>query len=129
MADFEEGIRGFAMQSSLGERGCDGAVCFGGCCGAGYDWGFGGGVLLWRSVAFVGGSLVASGGHNPLEAAQFGVPVVMGPSYENFREIVEDAGRGCDSHCCWMRRSGSELGADACRARRQGDGRAGTAGV
>ncbi len=41
------------------------------------------------AVAFVGGSLVAKGGHNPLEPAQFGVPVVMGPSYENFREVVE----------------------------------------
>ena len=41
------------------------------------------------TVAFVGGSLVAKGGHNPLEPAQFGVPVVMGPSFENFREIVE----------------------------------------
>ena len=40
------------------------------------------------AVAFVGGSLVAKGGHNPLEPAQFGVPVVMGPSYENFKEIV-----------------------------------------
>jgi 3-deoxy-D-manno-octulosonic-acid transferase len=40
-------------------------------------------------VAFVGGSLVAKGGHNPLEPAQFGVPVMMGASYENFREIVE----------------------------------------
>jgi len=40
-------------------------------------------------VAFVGGSLVKSGGHNPLEPARFGVPVVMGGSYENFREIVE----------------------------------------
>ena len=40
------------------------------------------------TVAFVGGSLVAKGGHNPLEPAQFGVPVVMGPSYENFRDIV-----------------------------------------
>jgi 3-deoxy-D-manno-octulosonic-acid transferase len=40
-------------------------------------------------VAVVGGSLVRRGGHNPLEPAQFGVPVVMGPSYENFREIVE----------------------------------------
>jgi 3-deoxy-D-manno-octulosonic-acid transferase len=39
-------------------------------------------------VAFVGGSLVARGGHNPLEPAQFGVPVVMGRSYENFRDIV-----------------------------------------
>jgi 3-deoxy-D-manno-octulosonic-acid transferase len=40
-------------------------------------------------VAFVGGSLVKSGGHNPLEPARFGVPVVMGSSYENFREIVK----------------------------------------
>ena len=39
-------------------------------------------------VAFVGGSLVKRGGHNPLEPAQFGVPVVIGPSYENFRDIV-----------------------------------------
>jgi 3-deoxy-D-manno-octulosonic-acid transferase len=39
-------------------------------------------------VAFVGGSLVRRGGHNPLEPARFGVPVVMGPSSENFRDIV-----------------------------------------
>jgi 3-deoxy-D-manno-octulosonic-acid transferase len=39
-------------------------------------------------VAFVGGSLVERGGHNPLEPAQFGVPVVMGSSYENFRDVV-----------------------------------------
>jgi len=47
-------------------------------------------VYSLAAVAFVGGSLVASGGHNPLEPAQFGVPVVMGGSYENFRAIVED---------------------------------------
>jgi 3-deoxy-D-manno-octulosonic-acid transferase len=41
------------------------------------------------AVAFVGGSLVAKGGHNPLEPAQFAVPVVMGPSFENFRDVVE----------------------------------------
>ena len=40
-------------------------------------------------VAFVGGSLVRNGGQNPLEAARFGVPVLMGSSYENFREMVE----------------------------------------
>jgi 3-deoxy-D-manno-octulosonic-acid transferase len=39
-------------------------------------------------LAFVGGSLVQHGGHNPLEPAQFGVPVVMGSSFENFRDIV-----------------------------------------
>jgi 3-deoxy-D-manno-octulosonic-acid transferase len=41
------------------------------------------------SVAFIGGSLVPRGGHNPLEAARFGIPVLMGESYENFREIVQ----------------------------------------
>jgi 3-deoxy-D-manno-octulosonic-acid transferase len=39
-------------------------------------------------VAFVGGSLVPRGGHNPLEPAQFGVPVVMGPHFQNFRNII-----------------------------------------
>ncbi|MGH9598211.1 MAG: 3-deoxy-D-manno-octulosonic acid transferase [Edaphobacter sp.] len=46
-------------------------------------------VYALANVAFVGGSLIAKGGHNPLEPAQFGVPVVMGPSYENFRDVVE----------------------------------------
>jgi 3-deoxy-D-manno-octulosonic-acid transferase len=41
------------------------------------------------TLAFVGGSLIPSGGHNPLEPAQFGVPVLSGPSFQNFREIVE----------------------------------------
>ena len=45
-------------------------------------------VYSLATIAFVGGSLVASGGHNPLEPAQFGVPVVMGPSFENFRDVV-----------------------------------------
>ena len=39
-------------------------------------------------IAFLGGSLIRKGGHNPLEPAQFGVPVVMGPSFENFRDVV-----------------------------------------
>jgi 3-deoxy-D-manno-octulosonic-acid transferase len=42
------------------------------------------------SVAFVGGSLIPAGGHNPLEPAQFGVPIVMGPHFANFRAITED---------------------------------------
>lgn len=46
-------------------------------------------VYSLAEAAFVGGSLVPSGGHNPLEPAQFGVPVLMGENYENFRGIVE----------------------------------------
>lgn len=47
-------------------------------------------VYSLASVAFIGGSLIPAGGHNPLEPAQFAVPIVMGSSYENFRSIVED---------------------------------------
>jgi len=39
--------------------------------------------------AFVGGSLVPSGGHNILEPAAFGKIPVFGPSMENFAEMAE----------------------------------------
>ena len=39
-------------------------------------------------IAFVGGSLVPRGGHNIIEPAQHGVPILVGPHIENFREIV-----------------------------------------
>jgi 3-deoxy-D-manno-octulosonic-acid transferase len=47
-------------------------------------------VYSLASVAFVGGSLIPAGGHNPLEPAQFGVPIVMGPHYANFRAITDE---------------------------------------
>jgi 3-deoxy-D-manno-octulosonic-acid transferase len=47
-------------------------------------------VYSLAAVAFVGGSLFPTGGHNPLEPAQFGVPIVIGPHYANFRTITED---------------------------------------
>ena len=40
-------------------------------------------------VAFVGGSLAPRGGHNILEPAGFGIPIIVGPHTENFRDIVE----------------------------------------
>lgn len=39
-------------------------------------------------IAFVGGSLVPRGGHNIIEAARHGVPIVVGSHTENFRDIV-----------------------------------------
>ncbi len=41
------------------------------------------------TVVFVGGSLVATGGHNVLEPAVFGKPIVFGPHMQNFAEIAE----------------------------------------
>ncbi|GLP97532.1 lipid IV(A) 3-deoxy-D-manno-octulosonic acid transferase [Paraferrimonas sedimenticola] len=40
-------------------------------------------------MAFVGGSLMERGGHNPLEPAAFSKPVMMGPSRYNFAEISD----------------------------------------
>jgi len=42
------------------------------------------------TVAFVGGSLVATGGHNLLEPAAWGVPVCFGPNTFNFPDITDE---------------------------------------
>lgn len=39
------------------------------------------------TVAFVGGSLVDVGGHNPIEAGRFDAAVVAGPQLWNFRDV------------------------------------------
>jgi len=41
-------------------------------------------------IAFIGGSLVPDGGHNPLEPAAFGKPILFGPYMDDFTEIVSD---------------------------------------
>jgi 3-deoxy-D-manno-octulosonic-acid transferase len=41
------------------------------------------------TAVFVGGSLADYGGHNILEPAIFGKPIVFGPHMQNFREIAE----------------------------------------
>jgi len=41
------------------------------------------------TVVFVGGSLVDQGGHNILEPAVHGKPIVFGPHMQNFAEIAE----------------------------------------
>jgi len=42
------------------------------------------------AVAFIGGSLVPTGGHNPLEPAVWGVPVLSGPHVFNFEEVYDE---------------------------------------
>jgi 3-deoxy-D-manno-octulosonic-acid transferase len=46
-------------------------------------------VYQIATVVFVGGSLVGTGGHNVLEPAVFGKPIVFGPHMENFAEIAD----------------------------------------
>ncbi len=41
------------------------------------------------TVVFIGGSLVPAGGHNILEPARYGKPIVFGPHMQNFGEIAE----------------------------------------
>lgn len=42
------------------------------------------------SLAFVGGSLVEVGGHNPIEPARIGVPILTGPHVSNFADIYAE---------------------------------------
>ncbi len=66
------------------------------------------GLYRLAAGAFVGGTLVPTGGHNPLEAARFAVPVVVGPSMENFADIAARF----DAEDAWARvTDGAELGA------------------
>jgi 3-deoxy-D-manno-octulosonic-acid transferase len=51
------------------------------------------------TVVFVGGSLVDAGGHNILEPAVFGKPIIFGPYMQNFAEIARtflDNGAGVE---------------------------------
>ena len=49
-------------------------------------------LLYFYSIAnsaFVGGSLVDVGGHNPMEPAHFGMPILMGGYLRNIKDIAE----------------------------------------
>lgn len=47
-------------------------------------------LLQIGTVVFVGGSLIDQGGHNILEPAIYGRPIVFGPHMENFAEIASE---------------------------------------
>ncbi len=82
---------------------------------------------LYRTAAgaFIGGTLLPTGGHNPLEPARFGVPVAVGPSMDNFRDMAEQF----DQARAWRRvKDAAELAAtwgqwiaDPAAAREQGE--------
>jgi 3-deoxy-D-manno-octulosonic-acid transferase len=66
------------------------------------------GLYRLAAAAFIGGTLVPTGGHNPLEAARFGVPLAVGPAMHNFREMAE----AFDRAIAWRRVGDAvELGA------------------
>ena len=63
-------------------------------------------------VAFVGGSLADIGGHNMLEPAGLGIPVIVGPHTYNFEEIAD---RMLADGACVRVHNGVELGNELCR--------------
>ena len=74
-----------------------------------------GALFEHATVVFMGGTLASRGGHNILEPAYFGKPVIAGPHMENFAAIAEEftssgalvriarAGRACThgGAGCW----------------------------
>lgn len=49
-----------------------------------------GALFAVADVVFMGGTLAARGGHNILEPALFGKPVIVGPHLENFQAIADE---------------------------------------
>lgn len=52
-------------------------------------------------IAFIGGSLVDAGGHNPIEPARLRKPVLFGPYMTNFRDVAREMkqkGGGIEVH-------------------------------
>ncbi|MBZ0114082.1 MAG: 3-deoxy-D-manno-octulosonic acid transferase [Thermoanaerobaculia bacterium] len=51
------------------------------------------GIYELATASFIGGTLVTTGGHNPLEPARYGIPIAVGPSMENFRDMANQFDR------------------------------------
>ncbi len=53
-------------------------------------------LYAYSTICYVGGAFGGDGVHNVLEAAVYGKPVVLGPTYEKYAEAIEliDAGGG-----------------------------------
>jgi 3-deoxy-D-manno-octulosonic-acid transferase len=46
-------------------------------------------IYSYADIAYVGGGFTKSGVHNVLEPATFGVPILIGPNYNKFKEAIE----------------------------------------
>ncbi len=81
--------RGLSLgRRSLGDAGSTAQVYLGDTMGE---------LLMFYGVsdaAFVGGSLIERGGHNPLEPAAWGIPVISGPHVFNFETIYQRLNAG-----------------------------------
>ncbi|WP_010135482.1 3-deoxy-D-manno-octulosonic acid transferase [Ochrovirga pacifica] len=55
-------------------------------------------IYAYAHVAYVGGGYTKSGVHNTLEAATYGLPIVIGPNFKKFKEVQDlVALKGCIS--------------------------------
>lgn len=82
------------------------------------------GMYSIAEVAFVGGSLVPHGGHNPLEAAVHGVPTVWGPHVQNFRDacgLLDGRGGYCVRDAVELAATLRRLLADSAERTRAGE--------
>ena len=46
-------------------------------------------IYAYADLAYVGGGFNKSGVHNTLEPAVFGVPIIIGPNYQKFNEVLQ----------------------------------------
>ena len=65
-------------------------------------------VFQYAAVVFMGGSLVAKGGHNLIEPARHRKPIVFGPHMENFRDMAR---LFLESHAAMQIKSAEQLAA------------------
>jgi len=46
-------------------------------------------IYAYANVAYIGGGYTKSGVHNTLEAATYGLPIVIGPNFKKFKEVKD----------------------------------------
>lgn len=46
-------------------------------------------IYSYADVAYIGGGYTKSGVHNTLEAATYGLPLIIGPNFKKFKEVID----------------------------------------